>query len=463
MQILVVGTGYVGLVTGVCFAEMGHWVICLDIDQTKIEMLKQGHLPIYEPGLEEMLRRNLQAGRLEFTTSYEEGVRKALVCFLALPTPQSEDGSSDLSYVKEAVLTIAQLMNSYKLIINKSTLPVGSGTMVKELVATELEKRGCSVSFDVVSNPEFLKEGDAIHDFMKPDRIVVGVDSERAEKYMRKLYAPFNISSDRLLIMDLPSAEMTKYAANAMLASRISFMNELSEVCEKSGADISMVRLGIGSDRRIGNAFLYAGVGYGGSCFPKDIAALRATCRSYGHDTPLLDAIAKVNERQKGVMGKKIRNYFETRGGIAKKVIAIWGLSFKPGTDDIREAPALVVIRELLQEGAYLQLFDPVAMMNAKKVLKKSPQIRWCSNEFEAAKGADAIVLMTEWKQFRTLDFSRIIEEMQGSAFFDGRNQYSPKQMETLGFDYTCIGRKMEEGKGLQNSITKDLLNETLR
>lgn len=449
MQILVVGTGYVGLVTGVCFAEMGHRVICLDIDQSKIEMLKEGISPIYEPGLDEMLKRNLQAERLEFTTDYDYSVKKALICFLALPTPQGEDGNSDLSYIKKALTTIACSMEGYKIIVNKSTVPVGSGKMVKEFLTHALGERALEASFDVVSNPEFLKEGDAINDFMKPDRIVVGVESELAESYMRKLYAPFTISSDRLLVMDIPSAEMTKYASNAMLASRISFMNELSGLCEKSNADIGMVRRGMGSDRRIGSAFLYAGVGYGGSCFPKDIAALRATSRKYGHETPLLDAIEKVNERQKGVMGGKIREYFQSKGGVSGKVIGIWGLSFKPGTDDIREAPALLLIHELLKGGAYLRLFDPVAIANAKKVLKKNPQIEWCSDEFGAAKGSDAIVLMTEWKQFRTLDFSHIIQEMQGKAFFDGRNQYLPEQMEAFGFDYFCIGRAMRKEESM--------------
>ncbi len=437
MKILVVGTGYVGLVTGACFAEMGHHVICLDIDKKKIQDLKDGIIPIYEPGLEEIVKRSVLAGRLEFTTDYAYGVRGALFCFLAVPTPEDRNGSADLSYVMQAAAQVAEQMDSYKVIVNKSTVPVGSSRKVAEAIERSLAKP--SIEFDVVSNPEFLKEGDAISDFMKPDRIVIGTDNPRVAALMQELYSPFNLNHERILIMDPASAEMTKYAANAMLASRISFMNELAGLCEKTGADIRRVRKGIGSDTRIGYSFLYAGVGYGGSCFPKDIKALRALAAQHGYEMSLVDAIEKVNARQKLVMGEKISNYFA--GNLSKKRIAIWGLSFKPGTDDMREAPSLVLIRTLLEQGAMLSLYDPVAMQKAKTLLPKSPQIKWCKDEYACAKDSDAIVLLTEWKQFRFVDFDRILQEMQGRAFFDGRNQYTPSEMAARGFDYFGIGQ----------------------
>ncbi len=439
MKILVVGTGYVGLVTGACFAEMGHHVICLDIDHEKIHQLRAGKVPIFEPGLEEIVTRNVQAGRLFFTTDYAEGVSSALVCFIAVSTPASEDGSADMSYVKQCAEQIAMKMNGYKIIVNKSTVPVGTVQVVTQTINETLLKRGVQYEFDVISNPEFLKEGDAINDFMKPDRIVIGVENARGGALMQELYAPFNLSHDRILIMDPLSAEMTKYAANAMLASRISFMNEMAGICEKVGADITKVRKGIGSDKRIGYSFLYAGAGYGGSCFPKDIKALCAMAEKHAYDTPLLDAIEAVNATQKELIGNKILHYFSEK--VSGKVIAIWGLSFKPGTDDMREAPSLVLIRFLLESGAYVRLFDPVAMPKAKKMFKKSPQICWCQDEFEAAQGADAIALMTEWKQFRFVDFEKILPTMRGQAFFDGRNQYHPEEMAAKGFDYISIGQ----------------------
>lgn len=439
MKILVIGTGYVGLVTGACFAEMGHLVICLDIDQEKIALLKHGVLPIFEPGLEEIVKRGVATGRLQFTTDYLFGVKQCDLCFIAVSTPTSEDGSADLSYVRAAAIAIADNMESCKIIVNKSTVPVGTAHMVREVIEERLALLKKSISFDVVSNPEFLKEGDAINDFMKPDRIVIGTESKASEEVMRELYAPFNLNHERLLVMDLLSAEMTKYAANAMLASRISFMNEVASLCEQVGADIGKVRKGMGSDKRIGYAFLYAGAGYGGSCFPKDIKALRSTARNVGIAVPLLDAIEEVNERQKRVIGQKIADYFGE--DLQGKTIAIWGLSFKPGTDDIREAPAFVLIRSLLEAGAYVRLFDPIAMKKAKVFLKPSPQITFCSDEFDAAVGADGIALMTEWKQFRFIDFSRVIPLMKGRAFFDGRNQYSHEEMSALGLDYFSIGR----------------------
>lgn len=441
MKILVVGAGYVGLVTGACFAEMGHHVICLDIDQEKVQKLKESVIPIYEPGLEEIVKRNMQAGRLEFTTDYAYGVDHALFCFIAVSTPTSATGAADLTYVQQAAKQIAEHMQGYKIIVNKSTVPVGTAKMVSDIVAATLKKKRCNYEYDVVSNPEFLKEGDAVNDFMKPDRIVIGTDNPRVAALMEELYAPFNLNHDRLIIMDPASSEMTKYAANAMLASRISFMNEIAGICEKVGADISLVRKGIGSDQRIGYAFLYAGAGYGGSCFPKDVQALIATARDLEYSTSLLDAVEQVNARQKELLGEKISAYFAPKGGLSGKTIAIWGLAFKPGTDDMREAPSLVLIRHLLKKGAYLRLYDPVAMQKAKTILKKSPQITWCRNEFEAAEGADAIALLTEWKQFRFVDFCQILPKLKGNAFFDGRNQYVPKEMAAKGFDYFSIGQ----------------------
>lgn len=440
MKILVIGAGYVGLVTAALFAEMGHLVYCLDIDKEKILSLKQGIIPIYEPGLEEIVKRTVAAGRLQFTTDYAEGVAFATVCFIAVSTPGAPDGTCDLTYFRQAAIEIARNMNGYKVIVNKSTVPPGTTTFVEECVKQELLRSGKNCDFDVVSNPEFLKEGDAVNDFMKPDRIVIGTHSKEAAEVMKDLYSPFNLSHDRLICMDPLSAEMTKYAANAMLASRISFMNEMARICEAVGADVSKVRKGIGSDKRIGYSFLYAGAGYGGSCFPKDVKALSSLAKGQNVETPLLDSIELVNENQKKVIGYKIENYFEDKGGLEGKTIAIWGLAFKPGTDDMREAPALTLIRQLCEKGAHLKLFDPVAMKKAKEVIKRSPQITYCCNEFEAVKNADAIALMTEWKQFRFVDFSKVLSEMKGKAFFDGRNQYQKEEMKELGFDYFCIG-----------------------
>ena len=430
MNILIVGTGYVGLVTGACFAEMGHHVVCLDINEKKIARLLEGVIPIYEPGLEELVKRNVKAKRLSFTCSYEEGVKGTKVCFICVPTPPDEDGSADLQYVVSAAGSIAKVMDGYRLVVDKSTVPVGTAAMVKE----EMEK-WTDHEFDVVSNPEFLKEGSAVSDCMKPDRVVIGCDSEKAREIMQGIYHPFMLSHDRLFVMDIVSAEMTKYAANAMLATRISFMNELSRICEKVGANINHVRVGIGSDKRIGYHFLYPGVGYGGSCFPKDIRALKAKANEVGVETRLLDAVDEVNHSQKEILPAKIEEYF---GDVKGKKIGVWGLAFKPDTDDIREAPALKLIEKLLQLGADIQVFDPIAMSNVKEQL--GDQVTFCENEYECAQDVDAVALLTEWKQFRLLDFKRVKEGMRGKAFFDGRNQYKPDDMQQKGFDYHAIG-----------------------
>ena len=437
MQILMVGTGYVGLVTGACFAEMGHMVTCLDINKEKIEMLQKGQVPIYEPGLDELVKRNLQHKRLKFTTDYAKSVAAAKVCFIAVPTPSRLDGSCDISYVEAAAREIAKHMNGYKIIVNKSTVPVGTAFRVHAVIR---EERGSHADFDVVSNPEFLKEGAAVQDCLKPDRIIIGANAIKPIEVLKEIYSSFTLSHDRILVMDILSAEMTKYAANAMLALRISFMNEMADICKKVGANVNEVRKGIGSDARIGYSFLYPGVGYGGSCFPKDVRALIATAKEAGCNPLLLEATDAVNERQKKILGQKMIQYFASRGGVKNKTIGIWGLSFKPDTDDMREAPSLTFIEELLKEGAKVRLFDPVSIPNAKKILGDSSQITWCESEFEAATGADAVALLTEWKQFRLVDFQSVQSQMKGIAFFDGRNQYKPLDMKEKGFDYIAIG-----------------------
>ncbi|OGN55375.1 MAG: UDP-glucose 6-dehydrogenase [Chlamydiae bacterium RIFCSPHIGHO2_12_FULL_44_59] len=437
MQILIVGTGYVGLVTGACFAEMGHIVTCLDIDHEKIEMLQKGAIPIYEPGLEEIVKRNIREKRLFFTTNYEEAVRPARCCFIAVPTPSKEDGSCDISYVETAARQIASYMDKdYKVIVNKSTVPVGTAHRVKTVM---LAIRS-TLNLDVVSAPEFLKEGNAVSDCLRPDRIIIGSDTSKPVELLKEIYAPFTLNHERILVMDTLSAEMTKYAANAMLATRISFMNEIADICKKVGANVNEVRKGIGSDSRIGYSFLYPGVGYGGSCFPKDIRALIKLAEEIETEPLVLQAADAVNNRQKKLLAGIMTNYFSKKGGLKGKTIGIWGLAFKPDTDDMREAPSLVLIEDLIRQGAHLQVFDPVAMPNAKKLLNGFPNISWCISEFEAAKNADAIALLTEWKQFRLVDFSPVKKEMKGIAFFDGRNQYKPLDMKNKGFDYIAIG-----------------------
>jgi UDPglucose 6-dehydrogenase len=435
MQILIVGTGYVGLVTGACFAEMGHTVICLDIDADKIKKLQEGIIPIYEPGLEEIVKRNIKQHRLSFTTDYQKGVASAQVIFIAVPTPSREDGSCDISYVEAAAQEIGANMTNYKVIVNKSTVPVGTAHRVAKVI-----KKTTDVPFDVVSNPEFLKEGAAVQDCLKPDRIIIGSDHAKPAEILKEIYSAFTLNHERIILMDTLSAEMTKYAANAMLATRISFMNEIADICKKVGANVNEVRKGIGSDHRIGYSFLYPGVGYGGSCFPKDIRALIAVAKGAGSEPILLEAADSVNNRQKKVLGQKMIRYFAKKGGLKGKTIAVWGLSFKPDTDDMREAPSLTFIEDLIKQGASLRLFDPVAMPNARRLLDGIPNIAWCTDEFDAAQGADAIALLTEWKQFRLVDFKPIQEKMKGLAFFDGRNQYKPIDMKSKGFDYISIG-----------------------
>lgn len=443
MNIAIVGTGYVGLVSGTCFAEMGINVTCVDVNQAKIDGLQKGIVPIYEPGLEDMLLRNSKAGRLHFTTSLPGVINDVEVVFCAVGTPPDEDGSADLQYVKEVARTVGQSMSHYLLFVTKSTVPVGTAQIVKQVIADELQKRGADIPFDVASNPEFLKEGDAIKDFMSPDRVVVGVESQRAEQLMTRLYRPFLLNNFRVLFMDIPSAEMTKYAANAMLATRISFMNDIANLCEKVGADVNMVRKGIGADVRIGNKFLYAGIGYGGSCFPKDVKALVHTGRE--HDCPMtvLEAVEAVNLKQKEVLYHKLYKTFG--GNLAGKTIALWGLSFKPNTDDMREATSLVLIRLLAEAGCKLRVFDPVAMTEAKRILSAEPQILdsvyFATDTYDAVLDADALLLITEWKEFRMPSWQVIRRTMRGNLVLDGRNIYDRQELVAQGFDYQGIGR----------------------
>lgn len=439
MDILVVGTGYVGLVTGTCFAEMGHRVTCLDINQKKIALLQKGQIPIYEPGLTEMVERNIKSERLFFTTDYAGAVSESEVCFICVDTPVGENGQANLEFVQNATRSIAQAMNGPKILVNKSTVPVGTAQLVREWITEELEKRNVSFTFDVVSNPEFLKEGDAVNDFMRPDRVIVGAEKPEVIDIMKELYAPFMLSHERFISMDITSAELTKYAANAMLATRISFMNEMARLCEASGANIHHIRKGIGADNRIGHRFLYAGMGYGGSCFPKDLRALRHFALEMGDPPHLLEAVEKINQDQKRRLGDKILRYFGEPPS-EEITVAILGLSFKPNTDDMREAPSLVLIQQLISHGYHVRLYDPVAMENAKQLLPDDPHITWCKSETEAVKGAHAIALVTEWKQFRSLNLKALLKTMKGHAFFDGRSQYSPETMLKAGFDYIAIG-----------------------
>ena len=437
MKIAIVGTGYVGLVSGTCFAEIGVDVTCVDTNSEKIESLQKGIIPIYENGLEEMVLRNMKAKRLKFTTSLESCLDDVEVIFSAVGTPPDEDGSADLKYVLEVARTIGRNMKQYKLVVTKSTVPVGTAPKVRTVIQEELDKRGVKIDFDVASNPEFLKEGNAISDFMSPDRVVVGVESARAEKLMSKLYKPFLLNNFRVIFMDIPSAEMTKYAANSMLATRISFRNDIANLCELVGADVNMVRSGIGSDTRIGRKFLYPGIGYGGSCFPKDVKALIKTAELNGYPMQVLRAVEEVNELQKSVLFDKLVKQFNDN--LKDKTIALWGLAFKPETDDMREAPALVLIDKLLKAGCQIRAYDPAAMQECKRRIGDS--VYYACDMYDAVLDADALMLVTEWKEFRLPSWAVIRKTMAQQIVLDGRNIYDKKEMEELGFVYSCIGK----------------------
>ena len=448
MKITIIGTGYVGLVSGACFADVGNTVMCLDLDERKINMLKSGGIPIHEPGLDTVVARNAAAGRLLFSTSYDEAVEHGDIIFLAVGTPPDEDGSADLTHILSAARSVGQRIKRPVVIVDKSTVPVGTADAVRANIQGELDRRNVSVQFSVVSNPEFLKEGAAVGDFMRPDRVVVGSDDERATKLMRQLYAPFNRNHDRLLEMDVRSAELTKYAANAMLATRISFMNELANLAEILGADIEAVRHGIGADPRIGPHFLYAGMGYGGSCFPKDVKALLKTATDHGRGLKILNAIEQVNEEQKHVLFQKICTHFSGKEALKGKTVALWGLSFKPNTDDMREAPSLVLIRELIAAGCRVKAYDPVARDEAVRLLQQehgtatfAEYIKICESPWDAVEGANALALITEWQEFRSPDFTRLATTLSNKVIFDGRNVYAPEQVAGAGLDYYGIGR----------------------
>ncbi|TCP10830.1 UDP-glucose dehydrogenase [Crenobacter luteus] len=439
MKITVIGSGYVGLVTGTCLAEVGNHVCCLDVDPAKIAMLQAGGIPIYEPGLDEMVRRNVAAGRLTFTTDVAESVAFGEIQFIAVGTPPDEDGSADLQYVLAAARNIARHMDGYKVVVDKSTVPVGTGDKVRAAIAETLAERGVELPFAVVSNPEFLKEGAAIEDFMKPDRIVVGADDARAIELMRRLYAPFQRNHERILCMDVRSAELTKYAANAMLATRISFMNELANLAETLGADIELVRQGIGADPRIGYHFLYPGVGYGGSCFPKDVKALVASGHEHGHELKVLSAVEAANDAQKlRLVDKVVREFGADLSG---RRFALWGLAFKPNTDDMREAPSRVIVRELTRRGAEVVAFDPVAAHEARRVMGDNPRLTFADDMMSPLEGADALLIVTEWKAFRSPDFDAVRAALKQPLIFDGRNMYDPAWLRGIGFTYHAIGR----------------------
>ncbi len=437
MKIVVVGTGYVGLVTGACLAEVGTDVICLDINEEKINNLQKGILPIYEPGLDVIVERNFKKGRLRFSTSLQESISGAQIAFIAVGTPPGEDGSADLKYVLQVADQIGTYMDGYLIVVTKSTVPVGTASKVKKTINAALEKRKSNIDFDVASNPEFLKEGAAVDDFLKPDRIVIGVENEKAQMLLRQLYDPFVLNGHPILFMDIPSAEMTKYAANAMLATKISFMNEIANLCERVGANVNEVRNGIGSDPRIGNRFIYPGIGYGGSCFPKDVKALIRTAKEYNYEMRILQSVEDVNDDQKKVMFNKIaRHYGDDLKG---KTFCIWGLSFKPQTDDMREAPSLILIDALHEAGAKIKAYDPVAMKEASHLLNGKVELK--EDAISATEGADAIVLVTEWPEFRLPDWNLILNKMNGHVIFDGRNIYNRKEMKNFGFTYYGIGR----------------------
>ena len=438
MNIAIVGTGYVGLVTGACFADTGVNVTCVDVDEKKIAELKQGKMPIYEPGLDELVTKNYAAGRLHFTTSLEAVLTEQDIIFSAVGTPPDEDGSADLKYVLQVARTIGRNLNKYVVVVTKSTVPVGTAVKIRDVINEELDKRGVQIDFDVASNPEFLKEGSAIKDFMSPDRVVVGVDSERAKRLLTRLYKPFLLVNFRVIFMDIPSAEMTKYAANSMLATRISFMNDIANLCEKVGADVNMVRDGIGSDARIGRRFLYAGCGYGGSCFPKDVKALVKTADDNGYSMEVLKAVERVNERQKALLFTKLQKAF---GNISLNghTVTLWGLAFKPETDDMRESTALVMIRLLSESGCKIRVYDPIAMEECRR--RVGDAVTYCRDMYDAVEGSEALLLLTEWKQFRLPDWQKVKDQMKRPLLIDGRNIFDAQEMKELGFDYHCIGR----------------------
>jgi UDPglucose 6-dehydrogenase len=442
MKLTIIGTGYVGLVTGACFSEMGSHVTCVDIDEDKINNLKKGILPIYEPGLEQIVIQNFKEGTLEFSTNLADTAKNCSLFFIAVGTPPGDDGSADLQYVLQVAKQIGQNITDYAVIVDKSTVPVGTADRVRAVIEQELEKRSVDVEFDVVSNPEFLKEGAAVDDFLKPDRIIVGADSKRAVKMMRRLYAPFSRNRDKMLFMNVRDAEMTKYAANSMLATKISFMNEIANLCEKLGVDVENVRKGIGSDSRIGYSFIYPGCGYGGSCFPKDVKALIKTSKDIGFETALLDAVEKRNNDQKQVLGKKVIRRFGN--DLTGRTFCLWGLAFKPGTDDMRESSALVLMAALIGAGALVRAYDPVAMEQAQKEIPVTWQNQVClvSDQYQALENTDACILVTEWKTFRQPDFKRMKSMMKQAIIFDGRNQYDPEEVAEIGFEYHGIGRE---------------------
>ncbi|MBV2122559.1 MAG: UDP-glucose/GDP-mannose dehydrogenase family protein [Candidatus Thiodiazotropha taylori] len=439
MKVTVFGSGYVGLVTGACLAEVGNDVVCMDVDSNKIDMLNRGEIPIYEPGLEAMVERNAQAGRLSFTTDVAKAVDHGLFQFIAVGTPPDEDGSADLQYVLAVAESIAEHMDDYRVVVDKSTVPVGTADKVRERIESTMQAKGKQVEFDVVSNPEFLKEGAALDDFMKPDRIIIGTDNPRTTELLRALYLPFNRNHDRLIAMDIRSAELTKYAANAILATKISFMNELSNLAERLGADIEQVRHGIGADTRIGYAFIYPGCGYGGSCFPKDVSALERTAKQVGYDAQLLTAVEAVNYRQKRVLFEKIMRHYS--GDVKGKTFALWGLSFKPNTDDMREASSRVLMESLWEAGASVRVFDPEAMEECRRIYGERDDLVYCDNQEGTLESADALIVVTEWQVFRSPDFEHIKQVLSAPVVFDGRNIYDPLRMKESGFSYYAIGR----------------------
>ena len=438
MNIAIVGTGYVGLVSGACFAETGATVTCVDVNPDKINKLLNGVIPIYEPGLDELVKKNIKAGRLKFSTSLADVLNDQEVVFTAVGTPPDEDGSADLKYVLQVAKTIGENLNRYIVVVTKSTVPVGTARKVFSTIKAELDKRGKGIEFDVASNPEFLKEGNAIKDFMSPDRVVIGVESERAKKLLTKLYKPFLINNFRVIFMDIPSAEMTKYAANSMLATRISFMNDIANLCELVGADVNSVRAGIGSDTRIGRKFLYAGCGYGGSCFPKDVKALIKTADDNGYSLEVLKAVERVNNKQKELLFEKLNKEFAAEGLKGRK-IALWGLAFKPETDDMRESTALVVIDRLLKSGCEISVYDPEAIDECKRII--GDKVSYCNSKYDAVEDADALILVTEWKEFRLPDWEKVGKKMKRRLVIDGRNIYDAEELKEQGFEYRCIGR----------------------